>query len=172
MALRCSIPALFWDVLNQPNVRNSLVHRGDLQRALKEAEGALEAYADDSSRKACEAAAHGAVAQVRKARNEVELAISELLGKRSKKWDGSRLQSGTDLVNFGHVDSMYSPIPSQCSCVASRMTSRRRECSCPSRAPPASLPIPSTHACADPSHRTEDRDMMEKKIGPPKKDAH
>lgn len=55
---------------------NSLVQRGDLKRALKEAEGALEDY-DASGNKRAEAAAHGALAHVRQARNELELAASE-----------------------------------------------------------------------------------------------
>jgi hypothetical protein len=62
-----------------PVPRKSLIHRGDLQRALKEAEGALEDYAAAGIATA-EAAAHGALASVRQARNEVELAISESLG--------------------------------------------------------------------------------------------
>jgi len=54
----------------------SLIQRGDLKRALKEAEGALEDY-DASGNKSAEAAAHGALADVRRERNEMELAISE-----------------------------------------------------------------------------------------------
>ena len=54
----------------------SLVQRGDLKRALKEAEGALEDY-DASGNKRSEAAAHGALAHVRQARNELDLAASE-----------------------------------------------------------------------------------------------
>jgi len=61
-------------------LRKSLIQRGDLKRALKEAEGALEDY-DASGNKSAEAAAHGALADVRRERNEMELAISELLGK-------------------------------------------------------------------------------------------
>lgn len=62
------------------SLRKSLIQRGDLKRALKEAEGALEDY-DASGNKLAEAAAHGALAMVRRERNEMELAISELLGK-------------------------------------------------------------------------------------------
>ena len=61
------------------SLRKSLIQRGDLKRALKEAEGALEDY-DASGNKLAEAAAHGALAMVRRERNEMELAISELLG--------------------------------------------------------------------------------------------
>ena len=56
-----------------------MIHRGDLHRALKEAEGALEDYSAAGNANS-EAAAHGALAQLRMARNELELAISESLG--------------------------------------------------------------------------------------------
>lgn len=51
--------------------------RGELQRGLLESEGAQEDY-ETRGLKRHEAAAHGALAAVRKARQEWELAASEL----------------------------------------------------------------------------------------------
>ena len=59
-----------------------LVLRGDLKRGLLEAEGAQEDY-ETRGLKRQEAAAHGALAAVRKARQEWELAASELNQERS-----------------------------------------------------------------------------------------